>query len=102
MSSFSSNNLHNAYVSFNKIDHLIQQQSSNEELSSEKISPYDNVRVEYIDDVEEGSVSLKSSNCDSKTSLNTVSPQKDGSQSSSSSLNIQHDANQIKLYESTV
>jgi hypothetical protein len=105
LSSCSSKNHHDAYVPLNKIDHLIQQESANEKLSSHKNSPYDNVQVGYIDDVEEGSVSLKSSICDSKTSLNTISPQKDDSESSSSSLDFHNDGShidEIRLYESTV
>ncbi len=109
MSIPSAKNQHGVYVLLDKTDHLIQQESSNEKLLNQKTSPYDNIRVGYIDDVEEGSVSLKSSIGDSKTSLNTISPIKDGSQTSSLSLDFPNDfhngvchINQIGLYESTV
>ncbi|CAF0840600.1 unnamed protein product [Adineta steineri] len=99
---------HNAYVSLNKLDHFIQQESANEKLLIQRNSPYEYVQVGYIDDVDDGSVSLKISRCDSNGSLNTISTVKDDTQTllSLSSTNSENDfnidINQIKLHESTV
>ncbi|CAF1310190.1 unnamed protein product [Adineta steineri] len=107
------------YVYLNKNSHLIQQESSTKEKPSIWKKPVNGhlPHVAYIDEDDEGSVSLKSSTCDTATSSNTTSPiisRKDrsrtlSSSSSSSSSTYSHDypngpidTNQIILHESSV
>jgi hypothetical protein len=108
------------YVYLNKNSHLIQQESSSKEKASIWKKPVNghHPHVAYIDEDDEGSVSLKSSTCDSvtATSSSTTSPvltKKDRSQtlssSSSSSSDFSNDfcngaidTNQMILHESSV
>lgn len=110
------------YVYLNKNSHLIQQDSSPKEKPSIWKKPANGhhlPHVAYIDEDDEGSVSLKSSACDSPTatSSSTTSPiisRKDrsrtiSSSSSSSSSTFSNpfptdtiDTNQIVLHESSV
>jgi hypothetical protein len=91
------------YYVITKTEDLIQQESVKE-------TPlYDHVKVSYIDEDDERSVSLKSTVSDSKTSSCTVSTKKNPSQtlsisSSSSSSNFSNEfySIQIKLHESNV
>ncbi len=107
---------HATYVYLNKNSHLIQQDNSPKEKPSVWKKPINGhlPHVAYIDEDDEGSVSLKSSACDS-TSSSTTSPiisRKERSQtlsssssSSSSSSNFSNDIsdiNQIILHESSV
>ena len=107
---------HATYIYLNKNSNLIQQESSS---PKEKISiwkkpinghHHHHPHVAYIDEDDEGSVSLKSSTCDSTSS--TTSPilsRKDRSQTLSSSSSsstfsesLPNDPNQIILHESSV
>ncbi len=107
---------HATYIYLNKNSHLIQQDSSPKEKPSVWKKPVNghHPHVAYIDEDDEGSVSLKSSACDS-TSSSTASPilsRKERSQtlsSSSSSSTFSNDfpnelpdKNQIILHESSV
>ena len=112
---------HPTYVYLNKNSHLIQQDNSPKEKTSVWKKPVNGhlPHVAYIDEDDEGSVSLKSSTCDS-TSSSTTSPilsRKErsrtlsltSSSSSSSSTfskefsnNAANDTNQIILHESSV
>ena len=118
MPSPSTEERHATYIYLNKNSHLIQQESPPKEKSSVWKKPANGhlPHVAYIDEDDEGSVSLKSSACDS-TSSSTASPilsRKErsrtlSSSSSSSSSNFsnhfRHDisnSNQIVLHESSV
>ena len=117
MPSPSTEERHATYIYLNKNSHLIQQDSPAKEKSSVWKKPANGhlPHVAYIDEDDEGSVSLKSSACDS-TSSSTASPiitRKDRSQtlssSSSSSSNFSNNfphensnPNQIILHESSV
>ncbi|CAF4277659.1 unnamed protein product, partial [Rotaria sp. Silwood2] len=122
MPSPSTEERHATYVYLNKNSHLIQQENSLKEKPSIWKKPINgnHSHVAYIDEDDEGSVSLKSSTCDSTTatSSSTTSPvisRKDRSEilsssssSSSSSTfstdfpNGALDTNQIILHESSV
>ena len=111
---------HPTFVYLNKNSHLIQQDSPTEEKASVWKKPVNghHPHVAYIDEDDEGSVSLKSSTCDSSTatSSNTASPipiRKDRSQtlssssSSSSTFSAEippsaNETNQLILHESSV
>jgi BRCT domain type II-containing protein len=118
MPSPSTEERHATYVYLNKNSHLIQQDNSPKEKSSVWKKPvnghHHHPHVAYIDEDDEGSVSLKSSACDS-TSSSTTSPiqsrkerpQTLSSSSSSSAFsndfsNELLDKNQIILHESSV
>ncbi|CAF4524878.1 unnamed protein product [Rotaria sp. Silwood1] len=123
MPSPSTEERHATYVYLNKNSNLIQQDNSSKEKTSiwKKPSNGHHSHVAYIDEDDEGSVSLKSSTCDSTTatSSSTASPvlsRKDRSEtlsssssSSSSSSTFSNDfpngildTNQIILHESSV
>jgi len=116
MPSPSTEERHATYVYLNKNPHLIQQECPSKEKTSIWKKPVNGhlPHVAYIDEDDEGSLSLKSSTCDS-TSSSTTSPilsRKDRSRtlssSSSSSISSNHfpndviDTNQIILHESSV
>ena len=116
MPSPSTEERHATYVYLNKNTHLIQQDSSPKEKPSVWKKPVNGhlPHVAYIDEDDEGSVSLKSSACDS-TSSSATSPvvsRKERSQTLSSSSssstfskefpNELPDKNQIILHESSV
>jgi hypothetical protein len=116
MPSPTSEQRHPTLVYLNKNSHLIQQQES----PVEKKAVHHHPHVAFIDEDDEGSVSLKSSVCDSSsaTSSNTASPvpiRKDRSQtlssssssSSSSTFSAEippsaNESNQLILHESSV
>lgn len=113
---------HATYVYLNKNSNLIQQEPSPKEKPSiwKKPSNGHHPHVAYIDEDDEGSVSLKSSACESMTGTSSsatspVLPRKDRSQTISSSssssssstysndfINDALDVNQIILHESSV
>ena len=115
---------HATFVYLNKNNHLVQQEASSSSSPKEKAAIWKkpvnghHPHVAYIDEDDEGSVSLKSSACgtSSATSSNTASPvlsRKDRSQTLSSSssssstysndfCNGASDTNQIILHESSV
>jgi hypothetical protein len=114
MPSPSTEERHATYVYLNKNSHLIQQEGTPKEKTSIWKKPVNghHPHVAYIDEDDEGSVSLKSSTCDS-TSSSTTSPilsrkERVPSSSSSSSTfsndfrNDAIDTNQIILHESSV
>jgi len=115
MPSPSTEERHATYVYLNKNPHLIQQDSSPKEKTSIWKKPVNghHPHVAYIDEDDEGSVSLKSSTCDSTSSTTSpILPRKDRSQTLSSSSssstfskdfrNDLNDTNQIILHESSV
>ncbi|UJR33600.1 hypothetical protein I4U23_021037 [Adineta vaga] len=106
ISSSSHDDYQSAYASLNKLDYSIQQESSDDNSSSQKNSAYQCIQVEYIDEMEDGSVSLKQSICDSKESLDSLSTKKSNSPTIvSSSLDSENDifiVNQLPLHESIV
>lgn len=97
----------NAYASLNKLDSSIHQETSDDKSSIDKVSPYQCIQVDYIDDIDDGSVSLKQSICDSKGSVDSLSTKKSNSPTilSSSTLDSENDVfivNQLPLHESIV
>ncbi|CAF0726784.1 unnamed protein product [Adineta ricciae] len=102
----------NEYASLNKLDSSIHQETSDDKSSIDKssidkVSPYQCIQVDYIDDVDDGSVSLKQSICDSKGSVDSLSTKKSNSTTilSSSTLDSENDVfivNQLPLHESIV
>jgi hypothetical protein len=119
MPSPSTEERHATYVYLNKNSHLVhQEEPSPKEKPSiwKKPTNGHHPHVAYIDEDDEGSVSLKSSTCDTATSSSTASPvlsRKDRSRtlssSSSSSSTFSNDyrngaidTNQIILHESSV